>query len=171
MVLPLFPRQLSLHDHSDVHNRWNCTRGNTTTCTARTSTTSSEYCNCGTFAVFSTLNHPGICRCTQRACERPCPSTNTVGSRPISHGLHPRKLLNLRNRGHRTPDQWTATGESQGSAELDREKRPLRHDKVVDDLDMHNGGHVNDQSKNAQFDTVRTCLCSKTAISTALSMN
>ena len=35
----------------------------------------------------------GICRCTQRACERLCPGKNatsaTVGSRPISHGMHP----------------------------------------------------------------------------------
>ena len=46
----------------------------------------------------------------------------------------------------RTPDQGTAPGESQWSAGLDQGKRPLRHDSVVDDLDMHHNGHVNNQS-------------------------
>ena len=68
-------------------------------------------------------------------------------------------------------NQWTATGESQWSAAQDQGKRPLRHDSVVDDLDSHNNRYVKNQSQNAQFDTVRTCLCGITAISTTLSMN
>ena len=70
--------------------------------------------------------------------------------------------------GRRKPDQWTATGESQGSAAQDQGKQPLRRDSVIDDLDMHNSGPVNNQSKKAQFDTVRSSI---TAISTTLSMN
>ena len=48
--------------------------------------------------------------------------------------------------GRRTPYQWTATGESHWSAGLDQGKRPLSHDSVVDDLNMHNNGHVKNQS-------------------------
>ena len=120
-------REHSLHRHHTLKRAHLC-------CERKcppTSTTLSEYCNCGTVAVLSTLNHPGICRCTQLACERQCPASTaaTVGSRPISPA----------QQGRRTPDQWNATGESQWSAELDQGKRPLRHDRVVDDLDMHNG--------------------------------
>ena len=49
--------------------------------------------------------------------------------------------------GRRTPCQWTATEESQWSAEQEQGKRPLRHDSDVNDHDMHNSGHVNNQSK------------------------
>ena len=70
-----------------------------TACTARTSTTFSESFNCGTVAVLSSLNHPGICRCTQRACERLSSLSgcncgiSTNFSRP-AHG----KELDVRNR-------------------------------------------------------------------------
>ena len=50
--------------------------------------------------------------------------------------------------GHRTPDQWTATGESQRSEEWT----------------VRNG-------LCAMTELSTTCLCSTTAISTALSMN
>ena len=38
----------------------------------------------------------------------------------------------------------------------------LRHARDVNDLDMHNNGHVN-PVHNAQFETVRICLCCITA--------
>ena len=50
------PQELHLRHQNDLHQG--------------ASTTLSKYCNCGTVAVLSTLDHPGICRCTQRACER-----------------------------------------------------------------------------------------------------
>ena len=61
-------------------------------------------------------------------------------------------------------------GNLNGQAELEREKRPLRHDRVVDDLTCTTTGMSITVQKKKQFDTVRTCLCSITAISTTLSM-
>ena len=120
--------------------------------TTGTSTTGSKVLQLRDLRSFLASEPGGSCRCTQRACEQQCPASTaaTVGSRPISHGLHP-KIAGPAQQGHRTPDQWTATGESQWSAELDNGKRPLRHDREVDDLDMHNDGRVNNQSTNAQF--------------------
>ena len=78
---------LSLHDHRTSITA-ESTRGTNTTCTTGTSATLKERCNCGTFAVFWTLNH-GHLSLGQRACQRPCPSTNTtvatVGSQLSSH--------------------------------------------------------------------------------------
>ena len=78
---------LSLHDHRTSITA-ESTRGTNTTCTTGTSATLKERCNCGTFAVFCTLNH-GQLSLRQRACQRPCPSTNTtvatVGSQLSSH--------------------------------------------------------------------------------------
>ena len=63
---------------------------------------------------------------------------STVSSPPA-----PEEFAGPAQPGRRTLCQWTATGESQWSAELDQGKRPLRHDSDVNDLDMQNNGHVN----------------------------
>ena len=120
---------------------------------------------------FRASEPPGICRCTQRACERPGPGKNTsatVGSRPIFTAAP--WIAGPAQQGRRAPDQWNATGESQWSAALDQGKQPLRHDRDADDLNMRNNGHIN-PAQNAQFETVHTCLCSITAMSTTLSRN
>ena len=65
-------------------------------------------------------------------------------------------LLDLHNRTSNTVSidcNWGITV----SAARDQGKRHLRHDRVVDDFDMHNNGHVI-QSRIAQLNTVRTCL-------------
>ena len=93
---------------------------------------------------------PGVCCCTPTGMS----TTMSMLQRPATVGLD--CLLTACTRGicwtpaqteRGTPFQWTATGESQWSAELDQGKRPLRHDSVVNDLNMHNNGHVNNQSK------------------------
>ena len=153
----------------DELNLRNCTVANQRLCMMSTCGTSEHlhnrgidhvqtYCNCGTCTVFL-----GDCRCTTTGCER----------RDLDRLLTActRESAGLAQEGHRTPCQWTPTGESQWSAARDPGKRPLRHDSVVDDLDMHNNGHVNNQSNNAQFDTVRTSLSSITARTTTLPMN
>ena len=91
----------------------------------------------------------GICRCTQRACERQGPEKRaaTVGSRLSPHGVYP---------NCRTCTTTTTTVSIDCNLEISvvcctgPEKRPLRHDRVVDDF--------------AQFDTVRTCLCKEEQI-------
>ena len=164
----------SLHDHRDVHYRRNCTCGTE----SRKLHHQHDFldlwhdANCGTVAVFCTLNHRHLL-------------LHTTGMQQHRQRFNELQLwdrdwlLTDCTRGscwtctpkRGKPDQWTATGESQWSAAQDQGKRPLRHDSVIDDLDMHNSGHVNNQFKKAEFDTVRTCLCSITAISTTLSMN
>ena len=103
---------------------------------------------------YSVVAHNG-------ACERLCPGKNATSATVRSRRFltaRTRESAGLAQEGQRTPRQWTATGKSQRSAARDQGKRPKRHDKVVNDLDMHNNGHVNNQSRKAQFDTVRTCL-------------
>ena len=89
----------------------------------------------------------GICRSTQRACERPgprnglqlwdldclhtaCTGTCWTCTTNVDHLINVLQMENLKDHGN----------------------PHLRHDRVVDD--------------NVQFDTVRTCLCNRTAIST-----
>ena len=85
---------------------------------------------------------------------------STDSSRPAPQPAQP---------GNRTPNQWTATGESQWSAEMDQGKRPLRHDSDVNDLDMHNNGHVKNTTRNG------TCgistVCTQTALNVPVSDN
>ena len=57
--LPL--RDTSLHNRRDVH-------------------TLSMNCNCGESAVFCT-QRPSTCRCTTKACQRPCPGTRAESRR------------------------------------------------------------------------------------------
>ena len=71
----------------------------------------------------------------------------TVGSRLSCHRLHRESAGRVQER-HRTHRQWTATGESQWSAQEHQGKQPLRHERDVDDLDMHNNGRVNNITKN-----------------------
>ena len=60
-----------------------------------------------------------------------------MGSQLSPHGLHPRNLLDMKQQGRRTTRQW-----------FDQGKQPLRHDRDVDDLDMHHDGHVNNKTNN-----------------------
>ena len=113
---------------------------------------------------------PGNCRCTRTPLSKHEYDECNCGIATVFSQTAPGSCWTCTT-GRRTPDSWTAAGESQWSAGMHHGKRPLRHDSVVDDLDMHNSGRVSKQSKNAQFDTVRTCLCSMTAISTTLLMN
>ena len=83
----------------------------------------------------------------------------TEGSRLTPHGLHP----NL----HNQEIDHLINGLQQGNlmiCSLDQGKRPLRHDGDVDDLDMHNNGHVNNITKNG------TCGISTFSTQTALNV-
>ena len=73
------------------------------------------------------------------------------GSRLTPHGLHPHlhnkeidHLINM-------------------ICSLDQGKRSLRHDGDVDDLDMHNNGHVNNTTKN--------CTCGISTVCTQTALN
>ena len=64
-------------------------------------------CNCGTFAVFCTLNHPASVvahngHATTTSMQRFSQRNATVGSRPSSHRPHPRNLLDLHTRTSNT---------------------------------------------------------------------
>ena len=89
----------------------------------------------------------------QRACQQRRPSITACTPGPAQPG-------------HRPPYQWTATRESHDLLTGPR-KRPLRHDGDVDDLDMHNNGHVNNITKNG------TCgistVCTQTALNVPVS--
>ena len=105
--------------------------------------------NCGTFTVFCILNYPASVVAHQRTCQQPTSIFNELQLWDLDC------LLTACTRGI----CWTCTTgtsntlsmdcnwESQWSAELDQGKRPLHHDVDVDDLDMYNNGHVNNQSK------------------------
>ena len=67
----------------------------------------------------------------------------TVGSSTVSLPPAPEESAGPAHRDVEHLVKRTATGESQWSAELDQGKRPLRHDSDVNDLDLHNDGHVN----------------------------
>ena len=109
----------------------------------------STNCNYGTSTVLalSAYQAPGVAQ--RRACQqqRPYSTSCNCGISTASSPTAPQKSAGSAQPGHRTPCQWTAPGESQWSAELDHGKRPLRHDSDVNDLDMHNNGRVNNQSK------------------------
>ena len=115
--------------------------------TKGTSTTGSKVLQLRDLRGFLASEPCGSCRCTQRACEQQCPASTaaTVGSRP-SLTACTRKIAGLAQQGHRTPDQWAATGEPQWSADW----------TTGNDLCATKGkstsltGRVNNQSGNAQ---------------------
>ena len=81
-----------------------------------------------------------------------------VGSLPAPEDLHNQDVEHLVN------------GLQQGNLMIcspNQGKRPLRHDSDVDDLDMHNNGHVNNITKNG------TCgistVCTQTALNVPVS--
>ena len=122
-------------------------------------------CNCGTVTVFCTLTPSLSLNTTGMSTTWPEEKrTATVGSR-LSPTLS----------AHRGPAQQTSITLSMYcncriSGKTNHGNLRLRHDRDVYDLDMHNNGHVN-PVHNAQFETVRTCLCCITAIPTNLSRN
>ena len=78
----------------------------------------------------------------------------------LIHNLHVRTCTTAQQ-GHRPP--YSATGEClQSDKQSGPEKLPLRHDGEVDDLDMHNNGHVNNITENG------TCGISTVCTQTAL---
>ena len=60
-------------------------------------------------------------------------SSCNCGISTVSHDFA-HESAGTAQQGHRTPDQCTALGESLWSAARDQGKRPLHHDRVVDDL-------------------------------------
>ena len=86
------------------------------------------------FLASITATTIGICCCTQRASNNLSRRIRaaTVGSRPSPATSH--ESAGTARQGHRTPDQRTATGESLWSAARDQGKRPLHHDRAVDDV-------------------------------------
>ena len=115
-------------------------------------------CNCGTVTVFCTLT-PNL-------------SLNTTGM--STTWLEEKRAATVGSRlsptmnAHHGPAQQTSITLSMYcncriSGKTDHGNLRLRHAREVDDLDMHNNGHVN-PVHNAQFETVRTCLCCITAI-------
>ena len=79
----------------------------------------------------------------------------------LIHNLHVRNLY------HRTTGISVNVCSNWGNVygptnSLDQEKKPLRHDGEIDDLDMHNNGHVNKRTKNG------TCGISTVCTQTAL---
>ena len=75
--------------------------------------------NCGTFTVFCILKHQASVAAHQRACQQECPCFKELRLWDA-----PEESAGHAQPGNGPPCQWTATGESQWSAELDQGKRP-----------------------------------------------
>ena len=103
--------------------------------------------------------HPASVVAHQRACQQRRPS-NKQQLRDLDTACTPGPA----QPGNRPPYQWTLM-----ICSLDQGKRPLRHDGDVDDLDMHNNGHVNNITKNG------TCgistVCTQTALNVPVSQH
>ena len=115
-------------------------------------------CNCGTVTVFCTSTPATVVDTTGMS------TTWSEKKRAATVGSRLSPTLSA----HRGPAQQTSITLSMYcncriSGKTDHGNLRLRHDRDVDDLDMHNNGHVN-PVHNAQFETVRTCLCCITAI-------
>ena len=91
----------------------------------------------GTFTTVDELRRPWASQRTSNNFARRIRAA-TVGSRPSPTTSH--ESAGTARQGHRTPDQCTATGESQWQGV--QRNLQLRHDRDVDDLSLQHNGNI-----------------------------
>ena len=136
---------VSLHDRGNVHNRRTAPAAPRRPASQGHRLPVKKYCNCGTFAVFCTLNHPASVvahnkHATTTSMQRFSQRAATVGISTVFSQTAPEDTAGP---AHQTSN--TISMDCNWRIPAVQGKRPLRHDSVVNDTRVTNTMQLRDR--------------------------